>query len=194
MLDTGYLILDAHIKGKQMATYDIREELNVLDPKKVRIYKDEFNMLKLELRGNGNGDKGKCSAVEAVMGFPLTYSDHFISFVEVKDGKKEKEVGMIEDVKNLDSKSRKVLKAELKRSYFMPRITRINRMKETHGIMKFDVETNKGQREFETKYKEDIRSMTDGRVIIKDSDGNRYEIRDYQKLDQKSMNFIATEL
>ena len=177
-----------------MTTYDIREELNILDPKKVRLYKDEFNMLKLELRGNGNGDKGRCSAVEAVMGFPLTYSDHFISFVEIKDGKKDKEVGMVEDVKKLDSKSRKVLRAELRRSYFMPRITKINCMKETHGIMKFDVETNKGQREFETKYKEDIRSMPGSRIIIRDADGNRYEVRDYQKLDQKSISFIASEL
>ena len=187
-------MLDAHIKGKQMATYNIREELNILDPKKVRIYRDEFNMLNLELRGNGKGDKGKSSPVEAVMGFPLSYSDHLISFLEVKDGKRDAEVGMIEDVKKLDSKSRKVLKTELKRSYFMPRITRINRMKETHGIMKFDVETNKGQREFETKYKEDIRPMADGRIIIKDADGNRYEIRDYQKLDQKSISLIASEL
>ena len=187
-------MLDAGIRGEQMATYDITEELNILDPKRVKLYKDEFNMLKLEVKGNGNGDKGKCSAVEAVMGFPLTYSDHFISFVEVKDGKKDKEVGMIEDLKKLDAQSRKVLKTELKRAYFMPRIKKINTMKETHGLMKFNVETNKGQREFETKYKEDIRRMPGGRVIIKDSDGNRYEIKDYQKLDDKSIHFISSEL
>ena len=67
-------------------------------------------------------------------------------------------------------------------------------MKETHGIMKFDVETNKGPREFETRYKEDIRKMVGGYIVIKDADGNRYEIKDYTKLDQKSIHLIDSEI
>jgi len=175
-----------------MAPYDIKNELNILDPKRVKIYKDEFNILKLEL--NNNGDGTKCSAIEVAMGFPLTNPDIFISLVELKDGKKEKEIGIIEDVKKLDSKSKKVLKAELKRAYFMPQITRINRMKENHGIMKFNVETDKGQREFETKYKEDIRKLKGGHIVIKDSDGNRYEIKDFRKLDQRSIGLLDSEI
>ena len=67
-------------------------------------------------------------------------------------------------------------------------------MKENHGIMKFDVDTDKGQREFETRYKEDIRKLPAGRVIIKDADGNRYEIKDYMKLDKRSISLIDTEI
>jgi len=103
-------------------------------------------------------------------------------------------IGMIEDIGKLDSKSRKLLRRELKRAYFMPRITKINRMKELHGIMKFEVETEKGPREFETRYREDIRKMTGGCIVIKDADGNRYEIKDYRKLDQKSINLIDSEI
>ena len=172
-----------------MPQYSIEDELNILDPKKVRIYKDEFNRLKLKIEGGG-----EYSEVRATMGFPLTNSDHFISLIEVKDGKNDKEIGIIEDVRKLDSKSRKVLKEELKRAYFMPKITKINRMKETHGIMKFDVETDRGPREFETRYKEDIRKLLGGRVIIKDADGNRYEIKDYMKLDKRSVNLIDSEM
>ena len=175
-----------------MATYDIKDELNILDTKKMRIYKDEFNMLKLEMLGD-DGDK-KCLTIEVAMGFPLTNPNQFISLIEMKNGKKDREIGMIEDLKKLDSKSRKVLKTEVKRIYFMPRITKINRMNENHGIMKFNVETDKGQREFETRYKEDIRKMSNSRIIIRDSDGNRYEIKDYQKLDQKSINLIDSEM
>lgn len=175
-----------------MAQYSIADELNILDPKKVHIHRDEFNILKLDFEGD-NGDK-KSSAVEVSMGFPLTDPDIFISLVELKDGKRDKEVGIIEDLRKLDSKSRKILKAELKRAYFMPRITKINAMKENHGVMKFNVETDKGQREFETKYKEDIRKLKGGRIIVKDSDGNRYEIKDYMKLDQKSISLIDSEI
>ena len=175
-----------------MATYDIKDELNILDPKKIQIYRDEFNVLKLGTTADDGSEK--CLAVKIVMGFPMTNPGQFISLVEMKDGKTDKEIGIIEDLKKMDSKSRKVLNVELKRIYFMPRITKINRMNEIHGIVKFNVETNKGQREFETKYKEDIRKISDSRIIIRDADGNRYEIKDYQKLDQRSINLIDSEL
>jgi len=172
-----------------MSQYSIEDELNTLDPKKVRIYKDQFNSLKLKME-----DGQEYPEIDAVMEFPLTNPDHFISIIEVKKGKRDKEIGIIEDIKKLDSKSRKVLKSELKRTYFMPQVTKINRLKEFHGLMKFDVETGKGQRTFETKYKEDIRKFSSGRVIIKDADGNRYEIRDYRKLDPRSINLIDSEI
>jgi len=123
-----------------MSSYSIEEELNMLDPKTVQVYKDEFNKLKAKI-----GDNKEDLEVEVNMGFPLTNPDQFISFSSIIDGKKEKEIGILENIKDLDSKSRKILKAELKRAYFMPQVTRINRLKENHGVMKFDVETEKGQ-------------------------------------------------
>lgn len=171
------------------STYSIENELNILDPKKIRVRKDGFNRIKLEVEG-----EKEYSEVRPVMGFPLTNPDQFISFVEMKEGKKDREIGIIEDLRKIDSKSRKLLKEELKKEYFMPQITKINRMKEFHGIMKFDVETDKGPREFETRYKEDIRKLSGGCVIIKDADGNRYEIKDYRKLDQRSINLIDSEI
>lgn len=175
-----------------MSPYSIQDELNLLNPKGIRIYRDEFNRLRLKFdKPESNGEPPE---VEVVMGFPLTNSDHFVSLVEVKDGKKDKEIGIIEDIRKLDSKSRKILKAELKRAYFMPKIMKINRLKENHGVLKFDVETEKGRREFETRYKEDIRRLSGGRVVIKDADGNRYEIEDYRKLDQRSINLIDSEV
>lgn len=170
-------------------TYNIEHELNILDPKNVRIYKDEFNRLRLEIIG-----EVEYLEVKAIMNFPLTNPDSFISFVEVKDGKKEQEIGVIEDVKKLDNKSKKVLRDELKRAYFMPEIVKINSLKEYHGIMKFDVETDKGRRVFETRYKEDIRKLPKGNIAIKDADGNRYVIKDFRKLDERSMNLIDTEI
>ena len=51
-----------------MGSYNIEEELTILDPKEVSIYKDEFNRLRLNMGGNGgNGDNGEHPAVMAVM-------------------------------------------------------------------------------------------------------------------------------
>jgi hypothetical protein len=170
-------------------TYNIENELTILDPKKVKFNKDEFNRLKMKIE-----DDIEYSEVIPIMGFPLTNSEGYVSIFEIKDGKKEKEIGIIEEIKKLDSKSKKLLKEELNKSYFMPKIIKINSMKENHGVMKFDVETNKGRRIFETRYKEDIRKLPKGGVFIKDADGNRYEVEDYNKLDKKSASLIDTEV
>ena len=169
--------------------YKIEDELKILDPKKIRIQKDAFNKIKLTIL-----DDREYLEVKPVMGFPLTDSENYVSFYEMIDGKRENEIGIIEDIDKLDSESKKLLKSELKREYFMPRITKINTMTEAHGVMKFDVETEKGRRVFETRYKEDIRRISGGRIVIRDADGNRYEIRNQHELDNRSMNLIDTEI
>ncbi len=169
--------------------YKIEDELNILDPKKVRIYKDEFNKIRLNIL-----NEKEYPEVKPVMSFPITDSESYVSFYEVVDGKRGKEIGIIENVEKLDSESKKLLKAELKREYFMPRIIKINSMTESHGVMKFDVETDKGRRVFETRYKEDIRRISSKRIIIRDADGNRYEIRDQNELDPRSQSLIDTEI
>ena len=177
------------LEGRQMPRYDIKNELNILDPQKIELYKDNFNKLRLK------GQNGKeHPEVRPVMGFPLTDTDQFVALIQMNNGRKGEEIGLIEDVKKLDSKSRKILRKELKREYFMPRILKINRLRENHGIMKFDVETEKGRRQFETRYKEDIRKMPGGRVLIKDADGNRYEIKDYTRMDARSIHLIDSEI
>jgi len=172
-----------------MSNYTIKDELNVIEPKKISIYKDDFHNLRLIIK-----DDKEYPEVEAVMGFPLTDPGSFISLIEMNDGKKEKEIGVIENINKLDSKSKKILKEQLKKTYFMPKITKINQLKENHGIMQFDVETDKGNKEFETQHKEDIRKLPGGHIIIKDGDGNRYEIKDYRKLDKRSINLIDSEI
>ena len=174
--------------------YNIEEELNILDPKKIRLRKDPFNKVMLTILDDKGKPEKEDIEVKPVMGFPLTNSEIYISLCEIKDGKRDKEIGIIEDIAKLDTESKNMLKIELKREYFMPRITKINSMEENHGVMKFDVETDKGRRVFETRYKEDIRKLTGGRIVIRDADGNRYEVRNQSELDQRSMNLIDTEI
>jgi len=49
------------------------------------------------------------------------------------------------------------------------------------------VETDRGEFSFDVKSRNnDIKHLYDGRVLIRDSSDNRYEIRDFRKLDKKS--------
>jgi hypothetical protein len=86
------------------------------------------------------------------------------------------------------------LAEELEKSYFIPQIKRITNLEEKYAISHWEVETNKGIHTFSVQNREEIRLLSSGRVIIKDSDGNRYEIPDYRKLDSKSLAFLETEL
>ena len=55
------------------------------------------------------------------------------------------------------------------------------------------METDRGHRVFEIpSSKRDVRVIDDVRVILRDADGNRYEIVDYRRLDPESVAFVET--
>ena len=86
------------------------------------------------------------------------------------------------------------MEGELQKSYFVPKITRIKNLEEKFGVSQWEVETNKGTHTFNVKNREEVRLFSSGRVLIKDADGNRYEISDYRRLDSKSIAFLETEM
>jgi len=189
----------------------IETEINFLDPKKITILSDSFNALKLQIDG-----AGEYSDVKAVRIFPLSAPWHFISLKGISGLDKEeaekqkdevnrpsygktraprqKEIGVIRDMRELDKKSRKILDSELEMSYFTPKITLINKIKSDFGSYKWTVETDKGPRTFEVRYREDVRMIPPHRVIIRDVDGNRYEITDYSRLDSSSRTMLEKHM
>jgi len=168
-----------------METARIEDEIKPLDAKNTKIYRDELDDLVVELP-----DGSKYEKVRAVCAFPLSNPSEFIVFRDREDN----EIGLIESIKNLKSKSKKVLEEELKKTYFIPKITKIKNLEEKFGVSQWEVETNKGSHTFNVKNREEVRLISSGRVLIKDADGNRYEIPDYRKLDAKSIAFLETEM
>ncbi len=165
--------------------YDLTEELTLLDPKRVRLYIDEFEDLTLEL-------EGKCyKPVTAIRAFPVTAGDRFI----VLRNEKKEEIGTVPDVSTLDPQSRKALRTELDRLYFTTLITQINAIEEEFHIPKWDVETNRGLRVFElASSRRDVQILENGRILIRDADGNRYEIPDHRVMDEISQAIIESLL
>ena len=119
--------------------------------------------------------------------FPLTRPGRMVS---IRDEQGE-EVGVLDDVHALDPESRHILLDELERSYFMPRITDIVAVKEDLGVVSWEVETNRGPRTFDVRrVRQNVRRMGLRRLVIKDVDGNRYEIRDWQELPSAAQRLI----
>ncbi len=162
---------------------DLTGELALLSPRDIRLYLDDFDDLTLDL----------CGVIHKRIGvqraFPFNAPTKFIVLLN-SDGA---EIGIVRDIADLDSDSRDTLEIALEQAYFMPRILKINSIVSNFHVPTWDVETDRGHRVFEIpSSKRDVRVIDDVRVILRDADGNRYEIVDYRLLDPDSIVFVET--
>jgi len=168
--------------------YLLEQELNLLDPGHVRIYRDAFEDLILEVEGDQ-----VYREIQVLRSFPVSAGDRFIALRDSEGN----ELGIIRDISQLDRHSRRILEAELERVYFVPRITRVDTIVERFHIPRWEVETDRGPRAFEVRsgrHGRDVRILGGGRILIRDADGNQYEIPDYRRLDLASQALIESQI
>jgi hypothetical protein len=104
----------------------------------------------------------------------------------------DREIGLIRDIGDLDESSMRTLREELEKVYFIPKIKRINRIKEEFGVLIWETETDRGPRRFEVTSRRDEKKIGRRRIIIRDADGNLYDIPNYADLDQKSIVLLES--
>ena len=166
--------------------HKLAAEVTYLDPDKARFFVDAFEDLNLELAGDQT-----YSRVRVKRAFPLTRDDCFI----VVQDRKGKEIGSLARLDALDRDSRQAVEDELERAYFTPRIQRIAKVTVANRVPRWEVETDRGPRAFEIySSRRDVRLLGDGRVLVQDADGNRYEIPDYRRLDPASQALVEEML
>lgn len=164
---------------------ELLSNLEWLDARALRIWHDEDGHLCMKIEG-----RGCYKGVQPVRMFPLTARDRMISIMD-KDGN---EIGVIRELRELDARSRKELEDELAERYFIPRILRIYSIATEFGVTKWDVETDHGRRQFTVRERSEVRLLTGCRVLIRDADGNPYEIPDYTTLDPRSRALLEEQL
>lgn len=123
--------------------------------------------------------------------FPFELKDEFIS-VQTKDNE---EIGIIRRISDFDSETADILRAELERKYFIPKIKRIITLRERRGFSYWKIETNIG--EMELSLQDTYRSITrigEDRAFITDISGNRCEIESIIALDRKSQKKLELYL
>ena len=122
--------------------------------------------------------------------FPVNKPNSHIRFVD-EEGQ---EIGILERLNSLNSSSYKSVVDILKQYYFIPKITEILDITEEYGVSHWNVVADKGPREFDVISRStDIHTLPRHRVLIRDSDNNRYEIADYTKLSEKSRQLLEGE-
>lgn len=129
-------------------------------------------------------DGKKWDRVQVIRLFPFTEPDQFISIRTVEE--RSKEIGVIEDMKQVSKETRKMLEEQLNLHYFTPVIQKIINIKDEYGYAYFHVMTDRGECRFTINMGSNaVVRLTDTRLLITDLDENRFEIPDVLKLSQK---------
>ncbi|MFP4056053.1 MAG: DUF1854 domain-containing protein [Candidatus Brocadiia bacterium] len=160
-------------------------DIALLKASELRVRRDEEGCLILTYGG-------RTQPLGSVMGaFPLTRPGRMVSLRNAEG----EEIGMLDNVGALDPESRDIMRQELERSYFMPRILDIADIREELNVVTWEVETNRGPRTFQVRnVRQNVRRMGRRRFVVKDVDGNRYEIRDWANLPAPAQKLIEVYL
>ena len=151
---------------------------NFLSPQGIKIVKEDIYLVSLLREGEET-----IYGLEPKRLFPYTHPNEYISLVE--DGRRE--IAIIRDMAELDEESRKALLDCFAEIYMVPKITKVYFYGGKIGSVRFDVETDRGRMKFRVKNPNSaIINLGKGRVLIRDSDDNRYEIANTADLDAKS--------
>ena len=160
--------------------------MHMWDGSNLKIYEDEHGQLCVFDRT----EKQNYENVEVTLLFPLTKRRSYVQF-----SVDEEEVGILRNMKRLDAESKQALTTELEKTYFIPTISKIYSIETKLGSDAWHVDTARGERHFEvTGKRRNIRFYPNGLIVIKDLDGNRYEIQDMGSLDANSRKILEREL
>ena len=134
---------------------------------------------------------GKETRVTLRRAFPFDTLWEFISVLN----EDEDELGIVRDITLFAETEQTILREELERRYYSPKILKILAFKERYGFSHWRVLTAEGEMRFtlHDTYKSLVR-VSEKRVLLLDVDGNRFEIPDLTALDKKSYRKIELYL
>ncbi len=132
------------------------------------------------------GESQSHVGVVPVRAFPIAAPDNGIAIVSAEGA----ELAWIEQLSDLPDGARIVLQQELASREFLPHILQIVRVSAFATPSTWQVDTDRGQTSFVLKGEEDIRRVGQDGLIIADSHGVQYLVRDIQKLSQASRKLL----
>lgn len=135
---------------------------------------------------------GRCfENLEPLRLFPVSGISKYISLID-ENGK---EVAIIRDINHLMPESKKAIQECLESYYIVPKIKKIISRVEKYGNITWTVATDRGEHSFAILNTSiDIKTLYDGRILIRDSNDNRYEIEDINALDKDSLNLLKFDM
>ena len=157
-----------------------------VDPETIRLFRNPPWVVRLTI-----GEDRSYLKVRAVCAAPLSQPDRYICLLDEKN----EVICTIEDPVVLDATSQRIIKEELNQRYMTAIIKRIDSLRSEFGVSYWEVQTDRGNREFVVRnVSENAQWITDRRLLLVDVDGNRFEISNLEVLDKKSRGLIEMVL
>jgi len=154
----------------------------IIDPNTIVLFHEPKDQLRMTV-----GEEFSVVAVEPRWAAPLSHPNQFLGLLNSKG----EEVLMVESVSSLSETNQKVLEEELRRRYLTSTIHRILSAKVEFGATYWTVVTERGERDFVAQsLQENAQWLSENHLLIVDIDGNRFEIPDVDRMDEKSKSFI----
>lgn len=123
--------------------------------------------------------------------FPVSGLAEYITFLDEEGN----EQFIIRKLDNMEPAQRELLCGCLEEYYRIPKITRLVSRSEKHRIWIWNVETDRGPYSFEiVNHVQSLKMFYDKRILIKDSNDNRYEIPNLYDLDKRSIKLILPDM
>lgn len=131
-------------------------------------------------------DGGPAEEVTPVRAFPIDTESEDISLV----GPGGHEVAWISRLADLPPEAREMVREELGHREFMPEIQRIVQVASYVTPTTWTVRTNRGEARLWLKSEQDIRRISQSKLLISDGHGIHFLIRDLERLDRASRRIL----
>ena len=155
-----------------------------VDPKNDKIIREDLYKVTLE-----KGDGETLTGLQPKKLFPFTRPNEFVTLLSGDESSPKKEAAVIKDITELDADSRAAIEGCFEEFYMIPKITRVVDTIFKFGSLRWIVETDRGPVEFRIRnMNSDIKMLDGKRMLVRDSNDNRYEIPDINQLDKKSLH------
>ncbi len=165
--------------------------LRYLDPTQVRIFRAADGLVHVTIAGERS-----IIAPRFLRVCPLSDPDGHVSIREPAPSGEE--VALLRSWKRLDRESQRVLQTELDRRYIQTVVKRVLSLKYvsgSSGTALCILETDRGMRSVTLR---DIQNNTvrlgTKRVLLTDTEGNRYDVQDMDALDRSSLALLSRML
>ncbi|OGO98709.1 MAG: hypothetical protein A2Z93_06395 [Curvibacter sp. GWA2_64_110] len=146
-----------------------------------QLQRDSYGQLVLTAE-NGMVHQG----VTPVRAFPIAAPDEGLSLVNAEGH----EVAWIDNLTDLPPAVGQLIEAELASREFVPEIERIDTVSSFACPSTWQLQTNRGPAELILKGEEDIRRLSQTRLLIADAHGIQFLIRDLSTLDKHSRKLL----
>ena len=143
--------------------------------------RDSYGQLVLMAK---NGDRHV--GIVPVRAFPIAAPDEGIALINAEGH----ELGWLERIADLPPAMAQLIEEELASREFVPEIEQITEVSSFACPSSWQLGTNRGPATLLLKAEEDIRRLSPTRLLIADSNGIQFLIRDLTKLDRQSRKLL----